>query len=163
MVYQVFRAVDEVAFQMKKTYLEFSFSSYHEKQAHFLSVTTDYLLYCHDFVCIIVCCHVYIKLNIQNLVGFRGFRIKWLFDGCHVTMIVGWGKVSLDGCVGYRRLKDALQVHFKYDSFRPGQLDTLLPVVRGRDVFVRIPTGGGKSLCIFLAHWRSVIVLFVLL
>ena len=69
---------------------------------------------------------------------------------CDNDCRVGEG-VSLDGCVGYRKLKDALQVYFKYDDFRPGQLEALLPVVHGRDVFVRMPTGRGKSLCIFLA------------
>lgn len=59
--------------------------------------------------------------------------------------------VSLDECVGYTKLRDALQAHFKYDDFRPGQLEAVLPVVHGRDVFVCLPTGGGKSLCIFLA------------
>ena len=43
--------------------------------------------------------------------------------------------VLLDDCVGYKRLRDALQVHFKYDNFRPGQLEALLPVVHGKDVF----------------------------
>ena len=35
--------------------------------------------------------------------------------------------------------------------FCDGQLDALLPVVHGRDVFVRMATGAGKSLCMFLA------------
>ena len=59
--------------------------------------------------------------------------------------------LPLDGCVGYTKLKDALRVHFKNDDFRPGQLEALLPVVYGRDVFVRMLTRGGKSLCMFLA------------
>ena len=46
--------------------------------------------------------------------------------------------------MGYRKLKEALQGHFK---FRPGQLEALLPVVH---VFVRMPTGGRKSLRMFL-------------
>ena len=61
------------------------------------------------------------------------------------------GSLSLDDCVGYKKLRDALQMYFKYDEFRPGQLEAVLPVVHGKDVFVRLPTGGGKSLCIFLA------------
>ena len=55
-----------------------------------------------------------------------------------------------DNCVGEKKLKEALQFHFKYTSFRPGQLEALLPVAHGKDVFVRMPTGGGKSLCMFL-------------
>ena len=46
------------------------------------------------------------------------------------------------------KLKEALH---KYFSFRDGQLDALLPVLHGRDVFVRMATGAGKSLCMFLA------------
>ena len=54
-------------------------------------------------------------------------------------------------CVGRSRLKAALHEYFKFPSFRPGQLDALLPLVHGRDVFVRMATGAGKSLCMFLA------------
>ena len=44
----------------------------------------------------------------------------------------------------------ALRTYFKFATFRPGQLDALLPLVHGRDVFVRMATGAGKSLCMFL-------------
>ena len=54
-------------------------------------------------------------------------------------------------CVWRSRLEVALQRYFKFKSFRQGQLDALLPLVHGRDVFVRMATGAGKSLCLFLA------------
>ena len=54
-------------------------------------------------------------------------------------------------CVWKSRLEAALQKYFKFKTFRPGQLDALLPLVHGRDVFVRMATGAGKSLCLFLA------------
>lgn len=38
-----------------------------------------------------------------------------------------------------------------FPSFRPGQIEALLPLIHGRDVFVRMSTGSGKSLCMFLA------------
>ena len=57
---------------------------------------------------------------------------------------------TVDACVGHRKLKEALQDHFKYTTFRPGQLEALLPIVHGRDVFARMPTGGGEvSLYVF--------------
>ena len=56
----------------------------------------------------------------------------------------------LEDCEGYKKLRDALWSHFKFNNFRPGQLEALLPAVHGRDVFVRMPTGGGKSLCMYL-------------
>lgn len=45
------------------------------------------------------------------------------------------------------RLEGCLQRYFKHSSFRPGQLATVL---HGHDAFVRMATGAGKSLCIFL-------------
>ena len=41
----------------------------------------------------------------------------------------------------------ALERHFGYPDFRPGQDTAVESVLTGRDVLVLMPTGGGKSLC----------------
>ena len=48
------------------------------------------------------------------------------------------------------KLQDVLQKYFGFASFRPGQSEAALAVLHGHDVFVRIATGSGKSLCMFL-------------
>ena len=45
-------------------------------------------------------------------------------------------------------LQEVLRKYFSYSSFRDGQLEALLPLLHGRDVFVHMATG---SLCMFLA------------
>ena len=48
------------------------------------------------------------------------------------------------------RLHGALHSYFKFDDFRDGQLEAMLPIMHGKDVFVRMATGSGKSMCMFL-------------
>ncbi|HEY7782892.1 MAG TPA: RecQ family ATP-dependent DNA helicase, partial [Ktedonobacterales bacterium] len=42
---------------------------------------------------------------------------------------------------------DALREHFGHEDFLPGQAAVVQAVLRGEDLLVLMPTGGGKSLC----------------
>ena len=53
-------------------------------------------------------------------------------------------------CGVQQKLYEAIFRYFKFSSFKPGQLECLMAVAHGSDVFARMPTGGGKSMCMFV-------------
>jgi ATP-dependent DNA helicase RecQ len=46
-----------------------------------------------------------------------------------------------------QQLASALKQHFGFDKFKGNQEEIMLSLLEGNDVFVLMPTGGGKSLC----------------
>ncbi len=46
-----------------------------------------------------------------------------------------------------KKAQDILKNVFGYDTFRPVQEDVVAAMLAGKDAFVLMPTGGGKSLC----------------
>ena len=53
-------------------------------------------------------------------------------------------------CKAKKSLETAVHNYFGFNSFLPGQLDAILPAMHGKDVFVRLATGNGKTLCMFM-------------
>ncbi len=47
----------------------------------------------------------------------------------------------------FERAEAALQSHFGYSGFRPGQWEIISSVLEGRNTLAVLPTGGGKSIC----------------
>lgn len=46
-----------------------------------------------------------------------------------------------------KRIHEALREHFGFNTFKGNQLEVIRSVLEGKDTFVLMPTGGGKSLC----------------
>lgn len=53
-------------------------------------------------------------------------------------------------CSCSSKLKEVLLKNFGFSQFRPGQKEASLSILHGQDVIVRMATGSGKSLCMFL-------------
>ena len=45
------------------------------------------------------------------------------------------------------KLHEALKLHFGFDAFKENQLEIIQSLLDGHNIFVLMPTGGGKSMC----------------
>ncbi len=67
---------------------------------------------------------------------------------------------ALSSCPAVRAVLLVIRDVFGFGSVRPGQLEAIIPALHGHDVFVRMATGAGKSICMFsvpLAYSSSAI------
>ena len=69
---------------------------------------------------------------------------------CEFSNGVVPGNVEPVSCVALQRLKTVLCSVFGHTQFRPGQLEAMLPALHGKDGIVKMATGTGKSLCMFM-------------
>jgi len=60
------------------------------------------------------------------------------------------GSVSQVSCIAFKRLNTVLNNVFGDTEFRHGQLQAMLPALHGKDTVVKMATGAGKSLCMFM-------------
>jgi ATP-dependent DNA helicase RecQ len=74
-----------------------------------------------------------------------------IWPGTQGTLIVSFPMLNPSNAptraVSATDLQRALKRHFGYEEFRPLQEDIIRDSLEGRDAFVLMPTGGGKSLC----------------
>lgn len=59
-------------------------------------------------------------------------------------------ELSSSLCPAVTQLYTTLTTVFGHSEFRPGQLKAAVNAMHGRDVFVQMSTGAGKTVCMFL-------------
>ena len=67
---------------------------------------------------------------------------------------------ATSSCAAVRAVLSVIRDVFGFASARPGQLEAIIPALHGHDVFIKMATGAGKSICMFsvpLAYSSSAI------
>ena len=56
-------------------------------------------------------------------------------------------RIIFEMAINSQQIRSKLKEFFGFDSFKGGQEEVIVNLLSGRDTFVLMPTGGGKSLC----------------
>lgn len=82
--------------------------------------------------------------RLNHLVAAASMALVLCKSDCPVWTGCGAGE-----CTAQAVLQAKIRDVFGHQSFKPGQLEALLPVAHGKDVFICMATGGGKSVHVF--------------
>ena len=86
-----------------------------------------------------------------KLKSCSSWRITACEPTCPFSKETGAVSTASDGsCPVLVKLLPAMHSYFGHESFRPGQLEAILLVLHRHDVLVKMPTGGGKTMCMFM-------------
>uniref|UniRef100_U9TP61 DNA 3'-5' helicase n=1 Tax=Rhizophagus irregularis (strain DAOM 181602 / DAOM 197198 / MUCL 43194) TaxID=747089 RepID=U9TP61_RHIID len=106
-----------------------------------------------DFDVIVKCvaCHAFAKKSARGLCGLCSFYVD---AGL-------WGRIINDKFIPKGQLPEPLKIDtlislaakkiFGFDNFRDGQMEAIITYLGGKDTFVSMKTGGGKTLCYALS------------
>ena len=100
------------------------------------------------------------KVAISKLTAFQK-----LFSEIDMTKTLSQAAVfcKLEGTRSIEeQLREKLFLHFGFREFRPNQLEVMKALLEGHDIFVRKPTGGGKSLLYSLPCLLSKGIAFII-
>ncbi|OWK59565.1 ATP-dependent DNA helicase Q1 [Lonchura striata] len=84
------------------------------------------------------------KMRVKNLIKQSSGDLEAGGSKDTETSAEEWNKKDFPW---YEKIKTALQSRFKLQKFRSLQLETVNAAMAGKDIFLVMPTGGGKSLC----------------
>nr|XP_054488186.1 ATP-dependent DNA helicase Q1 [Agelaius phoeniceus] len=84
------------------------------------------------------------KMRVKNLIKQSSGDLEAGGSKDTETSAEEWNKKDFPW---YEKIKTALQNKFKLQKFRSLQLETVNAAMAGKDIFLVMPTGGGKSLC----------------
>ncbi|XP_069718358.1 ATP-dependent DNA helicase Q1 isoform X2 [Phaenicophaeus curvirostris] len=84
------------------------------------------------------------KMRVKNLIKESSGDLEAGGSKDTKTSAESWNK---RGFPWYEKVKTELQTTFKLQKFRSLQLETVNAAMAGEDIFLVMPTGGGKSLC----------------